>query len=59
MAVAHISAVAQAFLPGVANQDAAALADIYLDDVRLLAPNLQPTRETKNDQANAIRQEEA
>jgi uncharacterized protein (TIGR02246 family) len=42
MTVADVNAVAQAFHDGVANQDAAALADIYHDDGRLLAPNMPP-----------------
>jgi uncharacterized protein (TIGR02246 family) len=42
MTVAEVNAVAQAFHDGVANRDAAALADIYHDDARLLAPNMEP-----------------
>ena len=42
MTVADVNAVAQAFHDGVANQDAAALADIYHHDGRLLAPNMEP-----------------
>jgi uncharacterized protein (TIGR02246 family) len=42
MAVAEVNAVAQAFHDGVANRDAAALADIYHEDGRLLAPNMEP-----------------
>jgi uncharacterized protein (TIGR02246 family) len=42
MTVAEVNAVAEAFHEGVANRDAAALADIYHDDGRLLAPNMEP-----------------
>jgi uncharacterized protein (TIGR02246 family) len=42
MTVAQVDAVAQAFHDGVANQDAAALASLYHDDARLLAPNMEP-----------------
>ncbi len=42
MAIADVNAVAQAFHDGVANRDAAALADIYHDDGRFLAPNMEP-----------------
>jgi uncharacterized protein (TIGR02246 family) len=42
MTVAEVNAVAQAFHDGVANRDAVALADIYHDDARLLAPNMEP-----------------
>jgi uncharacterized protein (TIGR02246 family) len=42
MTVAEVDAVAQAFHDGVANQDPAALADIYHDDARFLPPNMEP-----------------
>jgi uncharacterized protein (TIGR02246 family) len=42
MTVAEVDAVAQAFHDAVANQDAAALADLYHEDGRLLPPNMEP-----------------
>jgi uncharacterized protein (TIGR02246 family) len=42
MTVAEVNTVAQAFHDGVANQDAAALASLYHDDARFLAPNMEP-----------------
>jgi uncharacterized protein (TIGR02246 family) len=42
MTVAEVNAVAQAFHEGVANQDAAALARLYHDDGRFLAPGMEP-----------------
>jgi uncharacterized protein (TIGR02246 family) len=42
MTVAEVNAVAQAFHDGVANQDAAALADLYADEGRFLPPNMEP-----------------
>jgi uncharacterized protein (TIGR02246 family) len=42
MTVAELDAVAQAFHDAVANQDAAALADLYHEDGRLLPPNMEP-----------------
>jgi uncharacterized protein (TIGR02246 family) len=42
MTVAEVDAVAQAFHEGVANQDAAALASLYHDDARFLAPGMEP-----------------
>jgi uncharacterized protein (TIGR02246 family) len=42
MTVAEVNAVAQAFHDGVADQDAAALADLYADDGRFLPPNMEP-----------------
>ena len=42
MTVAEINTVAQAFHDGVASQDAAALASLYHDDARFLAPNMEP-----------------
>src|SRR4051812_13658140 len=42
MTVAEVNAVAQAFHDGVANRDTAALADIYHDDGRFLAPGMEP-----------------
>jgi uncharacterized protein (TIGR02246 family) len=42
MTVADVNTVARAFHDGVAEQDAAALADIYHEDGRLLAPNMEP-----------------
>jgi uncharacterized protein (TIGR02246 family) len=42
MTVAEVNAVAQAFHDGVANQDAAALASLYHEDARFLAPNMEP-----------------
>jgi uncharacterized protein (TIGR02246 family) len=42
MTVAEVTAVAQAFHDGVADQDAAALAGLYHDDGRFLAPSMEP-----------------
>jgi uncharacterized protein (TIGR02246 family) len=42
MTVAEVTAVAQAFHDGVADQDAAALARLYHDDARFLPPNMEP-----------------
>jgi uncharacterized protein (TIGR02246 family) len=42
MTVAEVNTVAQAFHDGVASQDAAALASLYHDDARFLAPNMEP-----------------
>jgi uncharacterized protein (TIGR02246 family) len=42
MAVAEVNAVAQAFHDGVANQDAAGLASLYVEDGRFLPPNMEP-----------------
>jgi uncharacterized protein (TIGR02246 family) len=42
MTVAEVNAVAQAFHDGVADQDAAALADLYADDGRFLPPGMEP-----------------
>jgi uncharacterized protein (TIGR02246 family) len=42
MTVAEVNTVAQAFHDGVANQDAAALASLYHDDARFLAPSMEP-----------------
>jgi len=42
MSVAEVNAVAQAFQEGVANQDAAALANLYHEDARFLPPNMEP-----------------
>jgi uncharacterized protein (TIGR02246 family) len=42
MTVAEVNAVAQAFHDGVANQDAAALANLYADDARFLPPGMEP-----------------
>jgi uncharacterized protein (TIGR02246 family) len=42
MTVAEIDAVAQTFHDGVANQDADALAGLYHDDARFLAPHMEP-----------------
>jgi uncharacterized protein (TIGR02246 family) len=42
MTVAEVNAVAQAFHDGVASQDAAALARLYHDDGRFLAPHTEP-----------------
>jgi len=42
MTVAEVNAVAQAFHDAVANQDAGALASLYHDDARFLAPNMGP-----------------
>ena len=45
MTVAEVNAVAKAFHDGVANQDAAALASLYHDDARFLAPNIEPAED--------------
>jgi uncharacterized protein (TIGR02246 family) len=42
MTVAEVNAVAQAFHDGVADRDAAALADLYADDGRFLPPGMEP-----------------
>ena len=42
MTVAEVNVVAQAFHDAVANQDAAALADLYHEDARFLPPNMEP-----------------
>ena len=42
MTVAEVSVVAQAFHDGVASQDAGALADLYHEDARFLAPHMDP-----------------
>jgi uncharacterized protein (TIGR02246 family) len=42
MTVADINTVAQAFHDGVASQDAAALASLYHENARFLAPNMEP-----------------
>lgn len=42
MTVAEVSAIAQAFHEGVANRDAAALADLYREDAKFLPPNMEP-----------------
>jgi uncharacterized protein (TIGR02246 family) len=42
MTVAEVDAVAQAFHDGVANRDVAALASLYHDDARFLAPGMEP-----------------
>ena len=42
MSVAEVNAVAQAFQEGVANQDAAALANLYHEHARFLPPNMEP-----------------
>jgi len=42
MTVAEVNAVAQAFHDGVANRDAAALADLYHEDARFLPPGMEP-----------------
>jgi uncharacterized protein (TIGR02246 family) len=42
MTVAEVNAIAQAFSEGVANQDAAKLADLYEEDGKLLPPNFEP-----------------
>jgi uncharacterized protein (TIGR02246 family) len=51
MTVAEVNAVAQAFHDGVANQDAAALASLYHDDARFLAPNMEPAEDRQAIQA--------
>jgi uncharacterized protein (TIGR02246 family) len=42
MTVAQVNKVAQGFHDGVANQDAEALAGLYHDDARFLAPGMEP-----------------
>ena len=42
MTVADVDAVAKAFHEGVANRDAAALANLYHPDARFLVPNMPP-----------------
>ena len=42
MTVAEVNAVAQAFHDGVANQDPAALADLYAENGRFLPPGMEP-----------------
>jgi uncharacterized protein (TIGR02246 family) len=42
MTVAEVDAVAQAFHDGVESQDAGALAELYHEDARFLAPGFQP-----------------
>ena len=42
MSVAEVHAVAKAFHDGVANRDAAALASLYADNGRFLAPDMEP-----------------
>jgi uncharacterized protein (TIGR02246 family) len=42
MTVAEVNVVAQAFHDGVASQDAQALASLYHDDARFLAPGMEP-----------------
>jgi uncharacterized protein (TIGR02246 family) len=42
MTVADVDAVAKAFHDGVANRDAAALANLYHPDARFLPPNMPP-----------------
>jgi uncharacterized protein (TIGR02246 family) len=42
MTVAEVDAVAQAFHDGVAAQDAEALASLYTEEGRFLAPNMPP-----------------
>ena len=42
MTVAEVNAVAQAFHDGVANRDAAALADLYAEDGRFLPQGMPP-----------------
>jgi uncharacterized protein (TIGR02246 family) len=42
MTVAEVEAVAQVWSDGIANRDAAAIADLYSDDAKLLAPNAEP-----------------
>ena len=42
MTVAEVTTVAQAFHDGVARQDAAAVAALYHDDARFLAPDIEP-----------------
>jgi len=51
MTVAEVDAVAQAFHDGVANRDAAALASLYHDDARFLAPGFEPAEGTAAIQA--------
>ena len=42
MTFAEVTTVAQAFHDGVASQDASALAALYHDDARFLAPDMEP-----------------
>src|SRR5437773_2569614 len=42
MTVAEVNVVAQAFHDAVANQDAAALAELYHEDARFMPPNMPP-----------------
>lgn len=42
MTVAEVDAVAQAFHDGVANRDAAALANLYAEDGKFLPPGMDP-----------------
>jgi uncharacterized protein (TIGR02246 family) len=42
MTVADVDAVAKAFHEGVANRDAAAVASLYHEDAKFLAPNMPP-----------------
>ena len=42
MTVADVDAVTQAFRRGFAEQDATALAGLYHEDARFLAPNMEP-----------------
>jgi uncharacterized protein (TIGR02246 family) len=42
MTVAEVDAVARVFHDGVANRDAAMVADLYHDDARFLAPGFEP-----------------
>src|SRR2546423_14980778 len=42
MTVAEVEAAAQAWSDGLANKDAGAIARLYADDGRLLAPNAEP-----------------
>ena len=51
MTVAEVDAVAQAFHDGVANLDTAALASLYHDDARFLAPGFEPAEGTAAIQA--------
>jgi uncharacterized protein (TIGR02246 family) len=51
MTVAEVDAVAQAFNDGVANRDVAALASLYHDDARFLAPGFEPAEGTAAIQA--------
>src|SRR5919108_4051972 len=51
MTVAEVNAVAKAFHDGVANRDAAALASLYHDDARFLAPHMEPAEDRQAIQA--------